>query len=361
MTFSHPFRGTVTALVLLALWMSASIAPMAQPLLPPKPAVVPEGNGPTGTAVTVGDVRISAGKIDSLAVLMARARGTDARELPKEQLNLMRRLIATNLIGQELLELEAKAGNVKASPREIDSAMRELRSQFPDEAAWKRAMSRSGESEPQVRSKLARQIRADKVLEANMRQPSMPTEEEMRAFWEQNKNAFPVNDSLRAVQILLRLDADAPDTEVAARRSRLEETRRSLLAQDSTDVPALLRSFMTEAARLGEGPEAEQGGDLERFHPGDFHPEFRKHVTDLRVGQVSPVFRTPLGFHLVLLIEKYDGKFDSYRLQSLQNLMTQRNLRLGTEMRDFLTNLAARHSVEFLLPEYRDTSEEGIY
>ncbi len=351
-------------IVLGALALCAGTA-AGQPLLPPKPAV-PAGQQHVAAeasrhAVSVGDVRISAGKIDSLATLMARARGTEARELSTEQLDLMRQLITTNLIGQELLELEAKATGIQASPREIDSAMRDLRAQFPDEAAWQRAMRQSGESEAQVRAKLARQIRADKVLEANMQLSGAPSEAEMRAFWEENKDAFPVNDSLRAIQILLRAGATTSEQQVSSLQSRLENIRRVVLGEDSTDTPALLRRFMAEAARHGEGPEARQGGDLERFHPADFHPDFRKHVTGLQVGQVSPVFRTPLGFHLVLLIEKYDGKFESYRLQSLQNLMAQRNLRLGMEMREFLKKLASKYPVTFHLPNYRDVSESGLY
>ena len=97
------------------------------------------------------------------------------------------------------------------------------------------------------------------------------------------------------------------------------------------------------------------------FHPDDFHADFKKHIVNLEVGQLSPVFRTPLGFHLVLLVEKYDGKFGSYRLQSLQNVMNRKNLQLSIDMRDFLKRLAVRYPVKYAVPSYRDTSESGIY
>jgi peptidyl-prolyl cis-trans isomerase SurA len=351
------FRAIVPACVL----MLATVG-LPQPLKPAptaSPSVTPaKPGGPT--AVTVGTIAIKKNKIDTLAALMARARGAELHELPQEQAAILKRMVATNLIGQELLELEAKARGIQAAAREIDSAYKLLRGQFPDAASWQRAMRQGGDSEAGVREKIARQIRSEKVLAANLPQPSMPTEEELRAFWEKHRKEFPVHDSLRAVQILQLADAKTSAETAGEKRRRLESIRRDL-ASDSADTPALLRRFMQEAARSGEGPEARVGGDLERFHPGDFHPDFKTQVQKLRVGQLSPVFRTPLGFHLVLLVEKYDGKFDSYKLQSLQNLTAQKNLQLGLEMREFLKKMAVKYQVKYLLTSYRDTTESGIY
>jgi len=357
--------------------LTFALGAFAQPLKPaPKPATGTGGKtttapkpgapakavsqNPGQTIVTVGSVSIKKGRIDTLASLMARARGADFAALPPAQAMMLRRMVVTNLIGQELVELEAKAKGITATPAEIDSGVRALKSQFPDAATWQRALKQSGDTEAEVRAKVARQLRSDKVLGANIDQPTSPSDAELRAFWEKNKKEFPVHDSLRALQILLKADAKVTGEAAAEKQRRLEVLRRDLAA-DSAEAPVLLRNFMSEAARVGEGPEARIGGDLERFHPADFHPDFRSKVADLRVGQMSPVFRTPLGFHLVLLIEKYDGKFDSYRLQSLQNVMARKNMQLGLDMRDFLKKLASRHQVKFLAPDYRDTSESGIY
>lgn len=335
----------------------AKPAPGAPATPVPRPAISANANQ---TVVTVGTVAIKRGKIDTLAALMARARGADLDDLPPAQAQMLRRMVTTNLIGQELVELEAKAKGIQATPAEIDSGVKALKSQFPDAATWQRALRQSGDTEAEVRAKVARQLRSDKVLAANITPPAPPTEAELRAFWEANKKEFPQSDSLRALQILLKVDAKTPEASAADKKRRLETLRRELAA-DSNDTPGLLRAFMNEAARVGEGPEAPIGGDLERFHPDDFNADFKNQVVKLRVGQMSPVFRTPLGYHLVLLVEKYDGKFESYRLQSLQNVMGRKNLQLSIDMRDFLKKLSARYPVKYAIPSYRDTSENGIY
>jgi parvulin-like peptidyl-prolyl isomerase len=340
----------------------ASVKPGAKPAPyngPLRPGAAPAASG-TGTAVTVGTVTISKNKIDTLVLYMVRARGASLSEVPPQQLAQMKRMVATNLVGQELLELEAKALGVKAAPQQVDSAFRLLRAQFPDAASYQKAIRQSGETEAAVRAKIARQIRADQLLAANVKQPSLPTDADLRAFWEKNKKEFPINDSLRAVQILMIADSKVSADVAADKKRKLEAIRREIL-KDTDEVAILVRHFMSEAARNGEGPESQIGGDLQRFHPDDFNTEFKKQVLALRVGQMSPVFKTALGYHLVLLIEKYDGKFDSYRLQSLQNLMAQRNMQLGEEMRNFLKKLAAKYPVKYNQPAYRDASETGIY
>jgi peptidyl-prolyl cis-trans isomerase C len=349
-------------LFLPACLLALGVAAQAQPLKPqPGAASKSAAAKPSGpTAITVGTVTIKKNHIDTLANLMARARGADLQALPPEQAMVLRRMVATNLIGQELLELEAKARGLQASPREIDSAVKLLKAQFPDAAAWQRAMRKSGDSEADVRNKVARQLRADKVLAAGVARATMPTEADLKAFWGKHKQKFPVNDSLRAVQILLLADASTPAEAANGKKRRLEGIRRELAA-DSAEIPLLLRRFMAEAQQAGEGPEARIGGDLERFHPDDFHPSFKKEIANLRVGEMSSVFRTPLGFHLVLLIEKYDGKFESYQLQILQNLMAQKNAEMGMDMREFLKKLGGKYPVKYLIPSYRDASESGIY
>src|SRR5690606_21049918 len=98
------------------------------------------------TVVTVGGVAIKRGKIDTLAALMARARGADIEDLPAGQAQMLRRMVTTNLIGQELVELEARAKAIQAPARDIDSSLNLLKSQFPDAAAWQRALRQSGDT-----------------------------------------------------------------------------------------------------------------------------------------------------------------------------------------------------------------------
>ena len=345
---------------ILALTLTGHAQPMKPSAKPKAGTSAAASKGANSVAISVGTVTIRKNQIDTLAGMMARARGVSLGSLPDDQATMLKRAVANQLIGKELVELEAKARGIQATPREIDSAVKDLKSRFPDAASWQRALQSSGDNEAEVRNKVARQIRSEKLIAANIAAPEQPTEAEIKALWNEKRKDFPINDSLGAVQILLLADSQTTPEAATSKRRRLEVLRSELL-DDTANTVLLTQHFMELAARNGEGPEARIGGYLERFLPDDFNAEFKSQVVKLRVGQMSPVFRTPLGFHLVLLIEKYDGKYDSYRLQSVQYLMAMKKGQMETEMRDFLKKLAAKYPVKYLQNGYRDNSEGGIY
>src|SRR3989338_10879833 len=100
-------------------------------------------------------------------------------------------MIATNLIGQELLELESKRLNVKAADKEVDSLYKALRANFPDEAKFKQAMKEGGNTEASFREKIARQVKADKLLNAQMPQMERPKFKEILDYYNAHKAFFP--------------------------------------------------------------------------------------------------------------------------------------------------------------------------
>lgn len=310
------------------------------------------------TVITVGGKSIKASQVDSLVDMMAKAQTSDGH-LPADREEALKKMVATNLIGQELLEKEATALKLKVTSSEVDSLLDQFKQNFPDEATFRSELKKAGNTEKSLREKLERQIRADKVMAAKVEKMEKPSDEEIAAFFKEHRKEFGVHDSLRALQIVLLKDPKKPAA-AAEDRKKLEELRGKLL-EDSLPTPLLIRAFMETAAQVSEGPEAKTGGDLGRFHPRDFHPDFRKAVQPLQVGELSPVFQTPLGTHLALLLEKFDGKLESYRLVILQNIAAEKARKTGESLRNLLQTLAKKYPVKYLDKSYEDTSAAGVY
>jgi len=269
-------------------------------------------------------------------------------------------MVATNLVGQQLLDLEAKRLNVVADPKSLDSLSKVFRSNFPSEEAFQQALRQAGDTEAGLREKMIRQIKADKLLNAQMSPMERPSEKELQDFFASHKSAFPINDSLRACQILFMLEPNASAVDIVRKQNELNQVRTEL-AKDSANIDVLLGRFVMQARELSDGPEKKDGGDLQRFLPSDFSPEFKKQVSALKVGQMSPVFRTPLGWHLVILTERNDGKFESYRLQIGRALVTEKAAKAGKDLKKYLKTLADRYKVAFLDKGYRDSTVAGVY
>jgi peptidyl-prolyl cis-trans isomerase SurA len=316
-------------------------------------------SAPGSVVITVGPNKIRRSQIDQLVGQMAKANPSPEAMGEKEKA-AMAQMIATNLIGQELLELESKALAITVDQKDVDSMYKALRSNFPDEAAWKRVLKEGGNTEQSFREKLTRQLKADKILNTKVPQVERPTYKEIIDYHAARKAQFPVNDSLRACQVLFIAAKGASADEVAKKKADLEKLRAELV-KDSLDVEKSLTRFVLAARQFSQGPEAKDGGDLQRFHPDDFNPEFKKQVSRLRVGQLSPVFRTPLGWHLVMLTEKFDGKPDSYRLIISRAISQEKAVAAGKSLRKYLQGLAGKYKVNYLEQALRDTSPTGVY
>lgn len=322
-------------------------------------ATAPAGKGPGGVVITVGPNKIRRSQIDHLVDQMAKANPTP-RTPSEQEKSAMAAMIATNLIGQELLELESKRLAITAADAEVDSMYKVLKANFPDEATWKRVLKEGNNTEKSFREKLARQIKADKILNKQVPQVERPTWKEIIDYHAAHKAQFPINDSLRACQILALAGKDMKAADVASKKADMEKVRAEL-AKDSAEPERLLARFMVAARQVSEGPEKKDGGDLQRFHPNDFSPEIKKQLATLRVGQMSPVFKSPLGWHLLYLTEKYDGKPDSYRFLIARALAAERTALAGKSLRKYLQGLATKYKVTYLESAYRDTSPSGVY
>ncbi len=342
----------------LATYANPENGPVESPSPAPKLSKA-EAKAAGAVVITVGPTKIQRKQIDTLVNLMARAKQTPGALNPKEK-NSLERMVATNLIGQELLALEAKRLNVVAQEKEIDSLTKVFKTNFPDDATFKRALAQAGDNEKGLREKMIRQIKADKLLNTQMTGVAKPTEKEIQDFFDAHKKDFPFNDSLRACQIVLMTPKEASSGDIAKKKSDLERVRAEL-NKDSANMDILLTHFVMAAQQVSDGPERKDGGDLQRFNPSDFNPEFKKQVVGLKVGQMSPIFRTPLGWHLVLLTERYDGKFASYRMQISRVLISEKAAIAGKNLRAYLQSLAGRYKVSYLEGNLKDTSAAGVY
>ena len=334
-------------------------APKAAKSPAAKTAKAPAAKNPAGVVITVGPSKIRKRQIDTLVDLMVKVKKSNGAMQPGEK-EYLERMIATNLIGQELLDLEAKRLNVVADEKSLDSLNKVFRGNFPSDEAFKKALRDAGDNEQGLREKMARQIKADKLLNTQMTPVSRPTDKEMQEFFTAHKAAFPFNDSLRACQVLFMVEKTAGAAETMKKKTDLEKLRAELL-KDTAQIDVLLTRFVMAARNVSDGPEKKDGGDLQRFLPSDFNPEFKKQVTALKVGQLSPVFRTPLGWHLVILTERNDGKFESYKLQIARALVQEKAAKAGKNLKKYLQTLAERYKVSYMDKGYRDTSLAGVY
>ncbi len=103
-------------------------------------------------------------------------------------------------------------------------------------------------------------------------------------------------EEVRASHILLRVDENAPPADTLAAYARLSAIRDSVVAG---------ADFATLAVRHSEDPSAQRNqGDLGYFSGGRMIDAFEQQAYATPVGEVSPVFRTSFGYHILRVTDR---------------------------------------------------------
>lgn len=140
----------------------------------------------------------------------------------------------------------------------------------------------------------------------------------------------------RARHILIRPDQLVSETEA---RHKLESVRRRLL--NGEDFVELARLYSQDGS-------ASKGGDLGWLYQGDTVPEFEKTMDALKIGELSPVIRSPFGFHLIEVMDRrtQDVSHERRRVAARQAL---RERKAEEAYQDWLRQLRDRAYVEYRL------------
>ncbi len=131
------------------------------------------------------------------------------------------------------------------------------------------------------------------------------TDEEAVEYFEANKGQYVAPEERKASHILLQLDDDASDSDVAAKTATLQEIKSRIEAGEA---------FADLAKEFSEDPgSASVGGSLGQIAPGAMVPEFEQAAFELaEVGQLSEPVRTQFGLHLITVDEIVPEKGESF-------------------------------------------------
>lgn len=145
------------------------------------------------------------------------------------------------------------------------------------------------------------------------------SEDEMRAFYDENPALFTSPEQRRASHILIRGGDDAERTADEA-----EAIIRQLEAELREDVSR----FAELAREHSEDPgSAANGGDLDFFSRGRMVPEFEEAAFTTPVGQLSAPVKTTYGWHIILVTDAREAglmPFDDVKEELRDELKRQK-------------------------------------
>lgn len=291
----------IAALALLApAALSAQSVPTPTPPPPVAARVGPSVIPVDRVIAIVGDQPVLWTQVLS-AINQRRAAGL---QVPQDSVGqaALARTVVNELIDEEILVQKAKELKLEASEPEIaatvDRQIRGIRAQFPSDEQYRTELRNAGLGTPEDYKKtLVEQYRKQNLQQrafAELRKGAKPvnvTEEEVTAAFERSRADLqkrPASVTFR--QIIVAPKASAPA------KARAKARADSVLAELKKGG-----DFELIAKRESMDPGTKQlGGDLGWNRRGSgLVPEFEGMMFAVRPGELSPVFETAFGYHII--------------------------------------------------------------
>ena len=307
-------------------------------------------NSKSMDVIRVEKTGISAGKIDSLATMLGQQQ-VPGQKLTDEMMTQLRYAVVDNLVGQELIKLEAKKMGIKVSAGKVDSLTALFKKQFPSEEAFQKELKKSNTTMAQFKSKIEDQLKSEQILEKKVPYPKDPTEEDLKAFWQLNQSKVAINDTISGARIFISTKGKS-----AQEISDAKDMLKGLAAQ----VRSKKATFAQLAAMYSDDKEAKKtGGIMNKFVAKSKGAAFAKAVDKIKVGEISEVITEKDGVSIFMLTEKNDGKFESYKHQIDYSLSLQAEQERQAKLKAYLDELGKTYKVQYLDKKYEPPQAIG--
>ena len=303
---------------------------------------------PEGVVAKVNDVEIPMAELKQ-AVDAALGQNPQLKGMvtSEEKMVDFKKSVLQKLIETELLNQEGKKLEIADLSTRVDDKIASLKKSFPDEARFQQALAQQHISEGDLRGKVEKGVRIETLLDEKIRKEISVSDEEVKTFYDTNKNKMKEQESVRASHILIRVAKDAPKEEEEAARKKID----ALLAKVKAG-----EDFKKLAQENSEDPSAKMnGGDLGYFTHGQMVPEFDQAAFALKVGETSDVIRTSFGFHIIQCVDKKPAREIPLEEASDNIKKYLENTAFQTELRKYLDSLQQAAMVRTSLKEAAKT------
>jgi peptidyl-prolyl cis-trans isomerase C len=265
-----------------------------------KPAA--DANQSSVVAATVNGTKITEGQINKiLQARMEQLAGRIPENMRDQYSQQLRKRILDQLIIEELLTQKEKQKNIDVNQTELDSAINKMmKEQNLTVDEFKSLLKAYGTTFAEYQDNMHKKLAFEKLMDSEFAgKITTPTEEQEKAYYNENIQMFQEPESIHARHILIMPSKEGdPNKAKAVAKAKAEKILKELKAgADFNDL----------AKKDSNCPSAPNGGDLGTQPRGSYVPEFEKAAYALKPGQMSDVVETQFGYHIIKLVAHNDA------------------------------------------------------
>lgn len=186
--------------------------------------------------------------------------------------------VVQSLVNRQIMLDEAASRSLSVSSAEVDAELRKIRSQFPDQQTFDKALAQSGFSIDALRHEV-REGAIVRKLRDQLTSDATVSVADAHAYYEKNLGQFTVPEQVEASHILVKTLKEADDIEAKLK--------------SGADFAALAKQYSLDAG------SKDKGGDLGFFPRGRMVKPFEDAAFSLKPGQISAPVKSQFGYHII--------------------------------------------------------------
>jgi len=260
--------------------------------------------------------------------------------VPAERRDEIFRKALDQLVTYKLLLQATRARKIDVTDEEVESSIKQMRSQLPNEQEFKKALAARGMTLERLKSDTRLDISINKMMEAEAATQSAPGDAQVRDFYDKNPDKFKQDEACRASHILFKVEESAD----AATKKKVKDQAESVLKQARAGA-----DFAQLAKKYSADGSAQEGGDLNFFTRGQMVPAFDQAAFALKPGQISDIVTTQFGYHIIKVTERRPASTVPFEQVSarIKEYLTeqQKQQKVGT----FIESLKQKAKIEVLV------------
>lgn len=303
------------------------------------------GIPPETPIVKVNDKVITRGELDAE---LTRILDMAQRQLPPERLEQMKPRLAQQamdgLLLKTLLLQAVEAENIVVTDEELAEAKERFLKSLPEGMTLENVLQMSNWSSEEFDRNLRTDLAINKLLEKYVEHVAAPTDEELKAYYDENQERFEEPESVQARHILIAIAKDDTEKEKAAKKAKAQEVREKLVAGGD---------FAELAKEYSDCPSKTRGGDLGTFYRGQMVQPFEEAAFSQKPNEIGPIVETPFGFHIIEVLkhdQAHQTSLDEVKERLSRGLLAQRRQKAA---QDYVLQLRQKATIEFLDPSLR--------
>jgi parvulin-like peptidyl-prolyl isomerase len=200
------------------------------------------------------------------------------------------------MIDSMLIEQEARKAGIVVKEEELMEVVKDmLRGRGMKMEEFVKGLSAEGMTFDGYKKEIRQQLVRVRVIRREIGSKIAVMEEEIGDYYRAHRDIYEGREARRIKHILLLV----PD--------RADEITKKKLKDEAEMIHNRLEkgeSFDLLASRYSQGPAAATGGDIGFLEKGLMYPEVETITFSLGLEQVSEVIESPVGFHIIKVIDK---------------------------------------------------------